>query len=109
MQQVIDLERLELVAKTVSEENLLELFFDIAAEKIMFMQQCILKHDNAGWKQSAHYLKGSALNLGMAQISQICKEAEQEEPSVKILEAITAAVRSTKNLLNSSGYISLKR
>lgn len=75
---VIDRERFRLTAETPEEiAEVLALFMQIAQEKLDTMTA---SHDSQVWRHGAHYLKGSAANLGMTALAAVCQHWENTPP-----------------------------
>ena len=76
----LDINRLRLIAETPEEEKtILKLFLEVAEQKLMAMQNSRRSHEIEDWKKAAHYLKGSASNLGMTRLSEIASKAERTQ------------------------------
>lgn len=74
---ILDRDRLRLTADTPEEEQeILALFFSLAAEKLAALEAAHQSADAKAWKEAAHYLKGSAANLGMHAFAEACRNAE---------------------------------
>ena len=79
-----DRARLQLAADTKEEEDeLLALFFHGAEAKIGEMEKALAHADWVDWQHAAHYLKGSAANLGMQLLFEKCKQAEANDSPSK--------------------------
>ncbi len=73
----IDFRRLEMVTETATEKTmLLELFFSLANDTVANMQNSRRNTEFTYWQNAAHSLKGSAANLGMNTLSELCQMAE---------------------------------
>ena len=73
----IDRQRLKLTATTPEEEQeVLALFFRLAEEKLNTMKNARRSNERTHWKSAAHYLKGSAANIGLIPLSEACRTAE---------------------------------
>ena len=74
----LDINRLRLIAETTEDQRaVMKLFLEAAEQKIMVMQNSRRAHETEDWKKAAHYLKGSAANLGMNRLSEAANKAEQ--------------------------------
>jgi HPt (histidine-containing phosphotransfer) domain-containing protein len=76
---ILDRERLSLFTDgDPAEEKFLAGLFKAQAElSIEMMCRNCSSGEKTGWKEAAHKLKGSAANLGAAQLAGICAAAEQ--------------------------------
>ena len=73
----INLEQMRLLADTPEEMRyVLHVFFTLAEEKLELLKQSRRKGEEAKWKATAHYLKGSAASMGMTQLAEQCRQAE---------------------------------
>ncbi len=105
----VQLEQFKLSAETKEEEReVLEIFFRLAEEKVAVMAQSRRVGEEALWKSAAHYLKGSAANLGMKPLAEKCKEAELKTGSAyheatAMLEAIRGEIARVKEYMQSRG------
>ena len=90
----IDFTRLDLVTETPAEKlSLLALFFSMAGKFVATMDGNRRIEDFPRWKDAAHSLKGSAANLGMAVLEDLCRGAEKaasltEEERTALLQRI---------------------
>ena len=74
----IDMSRVELIAETFEEQaEILQLFFRLSNELTQSMTYARRDEEFLQWKNAAHSLKGSAANLGMANLEGACLQAEQ--------------------------------
>ncbi len=84
---IVNIDRFQLTAETPEEEvAVLRIFFSAAEEKINEMAGARRNNELPQWKKAAHYLKGSAANLGMESLAEYCRVAEQS-PRVSYAEA----------------------
>ena len=60
-------------------KHILDLFFDLALQKIDVMRTHRRTEEQKEWASAAHYLKGSAASLGMNALAARCREAEQQK------------------------------
>jgi signal transduction histidine kinase/CheY-like chemotaxis protein len=75
----IDFGQLKIVAETVAEQReVLDLFFRLADQKIKVMTMSRRSHEGKSWKEAAHYLKGSAANLGMNLLAEKCRRTRRK-------------------------------
>ena len=73
----VSLERLEMIAETTAEkQNIFDLFFTIGKDTLEKMKLARRSKEFTDWKNAAHCLKGSAANLGMAQLLNKLEKAE---------------------------------
>ena len=73
----MNVNRLNMVAATDTEKTaLMSLFFRLADEAVATMENSRRGDEFLQWKQAAHSLKGSAANLGMAALSELCQQSE---------------------------------
>ncbi len=102
---LVDLSRIKVAADShEEEEELLKLFFDGAVAKITAMKKAVKENNLKSWKEAAHYLKGSAANLGMKAVSDACRTAELAEPETKLINKINTYLKSARSFLMSEGY-----
>jgi len=74
----MDFERLKLVAETDADKaSVLAIFFRAAKELVATMQNARRGEEFPQWKNAAHSLKGSAANLGMTALENVCRQAEK--------------------------------
>ncbi len=93
------MERFRLTAETHEEEKaVLAIFFRQAYEKTTEMASARRNNEQPQWKNAAHYLKGSAANLGMEALAEQCRVAEQS-PRVSYAEA-SAMLEAIRQELN---------
>jgi CheY-like chemotaxis protein len=93
------MERFRLTAETPEEEKaVLAIFFRQAHEKITEKASSRRNNEQPQWKKAAHYLKGSAANLGMEALAEHCRVAEQS-PRVSYAEA-SAMLEAIRHELN---------
>ncbi|HEU5047303.1 MAG TPA: response regulator [Rickettsiales bacterium] len=93
--QVLDLQRLRMVADTPDEERqVMSLFFSLAEEKLAIMEKSRRDTDRQAWKEAAHYLKGSANNLGMQMLAEQCRLAEIHPQSGSTISQLLTNIRS---------------
>jgi len=90
------IERFRLTAENASEQHsVLELFYNLAEEKVNEMEQSRFAKEPAIWKKAAHYLKGAAANLGMEVLAELCRFAEQNsDVGDQAAHEMTRAIRS---------------
>jgi len=104
----IDRERLNLVAETPEEqEMILGLFFRIQEDAMNIMQVSRRNAENEAWKNAAHRLKGSAANLGMKPLAYRLEKAEQAvegsyDYRTEILEEIEEELERIRSYLGGS-------
>jgi signal transduction histidine kinase/CheY-like chemotaxis protein len=60
-------------------KHILDLFFELALQKIDTMRIHRRVDEQKEWAAAAHYLKGSAASLGMNALATRCREAEQQK------------------------------
>jgi signal transduction histidine kinase/CheY-like chemotaxis protein len=60
-------------------KHILDLFFELALQKIDTMRIHRRADEQTEWAAAAHYLKGSAASLGMNALAARCREAEQQK------------------------------
>ena len=95
-----DKARIQLAADTPQEEvELLALFLRGAEKQIARMEQSLAVMDWADWKNSAHYLRGSAANLGMQELMEQCKQAEIHTPSSEEASALLHSIQGQLQLI----------
>jgi two-component system, sensor histidine kinase len=76
----IEFSRLALIAETeVEKADLLALFFRISDESILVLEKSKRNEEFTQWKTAAHSIKGSAGNIGMQQLAELCLRAEHCE------------------------------
>ena len=97
-----DKARMQLTADTPQEEaELLALFLRGAEKQIARMQEALTTLDWADWKSAAHYLRGSAANLGMQELMEQCKQAEIDlqlpEKALFLLNNINAQLQRIRD------------
>jgi len=98
----VDLGRLQLAIGR--EKELLDLFFRLGDEKLTVMEQACRAGRYEEWCRAAHYLKGSAANLGMHRLTRLCQEAETMDrlrlnAGLHMLQQIRASLRDIKDYL----------
>jgi signal transduction histidine kinase/DNA-binding response OmpR family regulator len=99
----IDFGQLKIVAETVAEQReVLDLFFRLAEQKLKVMGMSRRSHETKSWKEAAHYLKGSAANLGMNLLAEKCRRAELAEnytydEATEMLDEIKAEMKQVKD------------
>lgn len=60
------------------ERELFQEFISSAKEAIETLEQNCLDGENEMWRGAAHALKGTSLSLGAQDLSQVCKEGQDE-------------------------------
>ncbi len=106
-QAVIDMRRLSLISDNPEEQReMLAIFFRQVEEKIKVMEHSRRRDEFPAWKAAAHYLKGSAANIGMAALVEQCREAEQctdftYENTALLLENIRRETQRARDYLQS--------
>jgi HPt (histidine-containing phosphotransfer) domain-containing protein len=101
----LDWSRVEMVAESVEEKRaLLELFFRMANSFADAMGSALDNSDLAGWRQTAHSLKGSAANLGMACLEELCRQAE-DNPIVTCAQQADLLERIRTELMRARNHI----
>ena len=89
------------------EQELFAEFFSSSEECISAMETGCLDGENETFRANAHALKGTAINLGAAKLSQLCKDA-QENSSVSasdkksMLDNIKQEYSEVKKFLEST-------
>ena len=97
--KIVVMERFRLTAENAEEEkSVLAIFFAHAEEKLNEMAASRRNNEQPQWKKAAHYLKGSAANLGMEILAEHCRVAEQS-PRVSYAEA-SAMLDAIRDELN---------
>jgi signal transduction histidine kinase/CheY-like chemotaxis protein/HPt (histidine-containing phosphotransfer) domain-containing protein len=105
----VNIGQFRLSAETPEEEKeILSLFFKQAYDKLSILEVSRRESEHEDWKSAAHYLKGSAANLGMHQLAEQCRNAEMSshlsyQDASKHLEAIKAEIEKLKIFFNFTG------
>lgn len=87
----VDRAHFNLLAENDAEaQEVLDVFFRITEEKLLLMNKAGEQNE---WSRGAHYLKGSAANLGMHDLAAVCAQAEyvpadDEAKKTRMLAAI---------------------
>lgn len=103
----IDRKRLQSIADTPEEEReILDLFFSHAETKTTGLLSLWRIEQKKEWQSATHYLKGSAANLGMTRLVEICQKAEQggalsRENAEAIVQQIRQALQDIRDYLGS--------
>lgn len=95
---MIDWARIEELRFEIGEEGfgeVVDIFLDEVAETMADLVNLPKGSDRAA---RLHFLKGSALNLGFAELAQMCKTAEADQDAVRP-EEIVAAFHAAKEVL----------
>lgn len=77
------------------EKQLFDQFYDEFETGLQFLENYIQENNAEEWRRKSHALKGLALNLGAADLSSLCKKAQetyQSENALKI--ALLKNIRS---------------
>ncbi len=76
-QAPLSMERLDLVADSPqSKAMLINLFFRTSDSLVSTLEKSRRSSEAVHWKEAAHSLKGSAANLGMHNLEDLCRQAE---------------------------------
>ena len=102
-QSPVNLTRFHLTAATPEETtSVLALFFELVEEKLALMENLRRSTEQPQWRQAAHYIKGSAANLGMEGLATLCKNAELRSPlSYKEATLLLRAMRNELDRIRS--------
>ncbi len=99
---IIDLEHLELFTEGNEDEEykLFELFIDQASITLQTLSDNL--QNNEEWREAAHKLKGSALNMGAVAMASVCKEAElsyqnSENEKAELFKRIQTALQRVEH------------
>ena len=92
-------------ADPVLEQRFFRLFFESSVECLDAMQTSMKDGACDVWRRQAHALKGTSLNLGAGQLSQLCLEAQenhqaQPEKKLLLLTAIRTELKRVEQYLN---------
>lgn len=96
---MIDWDRIAELQEEVGEDSFIEvigMFFE-EVEEVLARLDC---KDAEQLKAGLHFLKGAALNIGMSEVSNLCREAESvtaaDNASAADIEGIRIAYESSK-------------
>lgn len=99
---MIDWERVDELRDEIGAEDLadvIDMFLDEVAEKLQDVQAGT---STASLSEDMHFLKSSALNIGFADLAQLCSTAEAQaeagDTDVDIAEIVTCFAASSKEL-----------
>lgn len=86
------------------EKEILVLFFKLAEETLLLMENSRRENERTDWKAAAHYLKVSSANLGMTSLADACKKAEQStahtyEEASRLLQNIRTEIMRVREFL----------
>ncbi|MEM6781002.1 MAG: ATP-binding protein [Pseudomonadota bacterium] len=87
------------------EKEFFDVFLSQAEESMQDLENNVTEGYNENWKKAAHKLKGSAANLGAADLSDLCKTAEFEAESTLdekqvMMKAITEELSKVHSFLD---------
>ena len=101
---MIDWQRVNELRGEVGEEDfgeILDMFFDEVAEVL----GALGNGDAEATKRDLHFLKGSAMNIGLSEVSSLCRDCETslaENPGEDVdLGAISRAFLASKDIIES--------
>jgi HPt (histidine-containing phosphotransfer) domain-containing protein len=99
---MIDRERLAELRHEVGTDDLTEVIA-LFCEEVEETLDRIITHPSASLGDDLHFLKGSALNIGMSEVGQLCLEAEKawrkDAPSLPDIATIAQAFRKARQAL----------
>jgi len=102
----INISHIELFTEgNIDEEiELFNIFLEQAETSLQELDNAFINKDELNWKKVAHRMKGSSMNLGADNLSNLCKIAEfgfEENPDAKLemLEEIKESFNEVKDFI----------